>query len=106
MGDAARAIESFLARLATRAGVSLAGASGIGQKLEKFRAGNHLPKKTVEAAKYLAQVRNAADHGLDVDPDVRAVWSIQPSTGIQYVFVACAFISAALEREASGRFVI
>lgn len=106
VADAARAVESFLARLATRAGISLAGTSGIGQKLEKFRPGNHLPKKTVEAARYLAQVRNAADHGVDVDPDVGTVWYIQPSTGIQYVFVACAFISAALEREASGRFAI
>lgn len=106
VGDAARAIESFLARLATRAGVSLAGASGIGQKLERFRAGNHLPKKTVEAARYLAQIRNAADHGVDVDPEVGAIWSIQPSTGIQYVFVACAFMRAVLEREANGRFVI
>lgn len=106
VGDAARAVESFIARLATRMGVALTGASGIGQKLDKFRPGNHLPKKTVEAAKYLAQVRNAADHGVDVDPDVGAVWHIQQSTGIHYVFVACAFINAALEREAAGRFLI
>ena len=106
VGDAARAVESFLARLAARLGVSLVGTSGIGQKLEKFRTGNNLPKRTIEAAKYLAQVRNAADHGVDVDPDVGAVWCIQLSTGVQYVFVACAFIAAALEREAGGRFLI
>jgi hypothetical protein len=106
VGDAARAVESFLARLANRLGVALTGASGIGQKLDRFRAGNHLPKKTVEAAKYLAQVRNAADHGVDVDPEVGAIWHIQRSTGLHYVFVACAFIAAALEREAGGQFVI
>lgn len=106
VGDAARAVESFLARLANRLGVSLAGATGINQKLDKFRPGNHLPKKTVEAAKYLGQVRNAADHGVDVDPDVGSVWHIQPSTTVQYVFVACAFIAAALEREAGGQFLI
>jgi hypothetical protein len=106
VGDAARAVESFLARLADRMGVSLVGAAGIGQKLDKFRPGNHLPKKTVEAAKYLAQIRNAADHGVDVDPDVGSVWHIQRSTGMQYVFVVCAFITAALEREAGGQFLI
>jgi hypothetical protein len=106
VGDAARAIESFLARLANRLGVSLVGTSGIGQKLDKFRPGNHLPKKTVEAAKYLGHVRNAADHGVDIDPEVGSVWYIQRSTGVQYVFVACAFIAAALEREAGGQFLI
>jgi hypothetical protein len=106
VGDAARAVESFLARLANRLGVSLVGTSGINQKLDKFRPGNHLPKKTVEAAKYLGQVRNAADHGVDVDPEVGAVWHIQRTTSVQYVFVACSFIASALERETGGQFLI
>jgi len=104
--DAARAVESFLARLAERQGVNLTGANGINQKLDKFRAGNHLPKKVIEAAKYLGHVRNAADHGVDVDPDVGSVWHIQQSTGLQFVYVACSFISAALEREAGNAFAI
>jgi hypothetical protein len=104
--DAARAVESFLARLAARLGVNLAGSTGINQKLDKFRANNELPKKVVEAAKYLGHVRNAADHGVDVDPDVGAVWVIQDTTSQHYVFVACSFISAALEKEAGGPFVI
>lgn len=104
--DAARAIESFLARLAERMGVNLAGATGINQKLDRFRPNNELPKKVVEAAKYLGQIRNAADHGVDVDPDVGSQWVIQDTTGHHYVSVACSFISAALEREANGRFVI
>ena len=106
VADAARAVESFLARLAVRLTVNLAGANGINQKLDKFRSGNHLQKKVVEAAKYLGQVRNAADHGVDVDPDVGNVWEIQQSTALQYVYVACSFISAALEREAGGNFII
>lgn len=106
VADTARAVESFLARLADRLTVNLAGANGIVQKLDKFRPGNHLPKKVVEAAKYLGQVRNAADHGVDVDPEVGNVWEIQSSTGLQYVFVACSFIAAALEREAGGKFMI
>jgi len=104
--DAARAVESFLARFAGRVGVSLAGASGISEKLDKFRGGNHLPKKIVEAAKYLGHVRNAANHGVDVDPDVGAVWHIQRTTGLCYVFVTCAFINAVLERETGGQFRI
>lgn len=99
VGEAAAAIESFLARLAQRIGVSLAGANGITQKLDKFRRSNGLPKKLVESGKYLAQVRNAADHGIDVDPDVGSVWCIQESTALEYVFVACSFIKACGARE-------
>lgn len=106
VGDAAEAIESFLARLATRLGVSLARRNGIIQKLDKFRTGGHLPRKVVEAGKYLGQLRNAADHGVDTDPEVGAVWEIQENSGLQYVFVACSFIAACLEREAGGAFII
>jgi hypothetical protein len=104
--DAARSVESFLGRLAIRTGVSLAGTNGISQKLDKFRAGNQLPKKVVEAAKYLGHVRNAADHGLDADAEVGAAWIVQPLTATLYVHVACAFMNAALEREDGGGFVI
>lgn len=104
--DAARAVESFLARLADRKAVVLTGANGINQKLDKFRPDNKLPKKIVEAAKYLGQIRNAADHGIDVDPEVSSVWQIQDTTGQYYVFVTCSFISAALEHEATGHFII
>ena len=79
--------------------VSLTGTNGINQKLDKFRINNELPKKVVEAAKYLGQIRNAADHGVDVDPEVQCIlWRIQETTGYQYVLVSCSFISAALMR--------
>jgi hypothetical protein len=104
--EAAIAVESCLARLAQRVGVNLSGANGIIQKLDKFRTENKLPKKITESAKYLGQIRNAADHGIDVDPDVGAVWHIQENTGYNYVFVACSFIASALEREAGGNFII
>lgn len=104
--EAARAVESFLVRLAQRVGVNLDGATGMNQFLGKFRTGNHLPKKLVESARYLGQIRNAADHGVDVDPDVGDIWHIQQSTGLLYVFVACSFMAAALEREAGGVYLI
>jgi hypothetical protein len=106
VNEAATAIESYLARLAQRMGVNLAGANGIGQKMDKFRTNNDLPKKTVEAGKYLAQIRNAADHGVDVDPDVGSVWVIQESTAIEYVFVACSFIKSCGARENNAGFCI
>ena len=99
VGDAANAVESYLFRLAARLGVDLTGTQGLSQKVERFRSGDHLPKKLTESARYLAQVRNAADHGVDADPEVSAVWKIQGSTGVLYVFVACSFIRACNARE-------
>ena len=93
-------MESFLAELAGRMTVNLAGASGIISKLDKFRVNNKLPKKIVEAAKYLGHVRNAADHGIDVE--VNAQWVILELTAKTYPAVACAFIRAALEHEHNG----
>lgn len=102
--DAAIAFESFLARLATDTGISLAGASGIGQKLDKFRPGGQLPKKITEAGKYIAQLRNAADHGVDVDPDVGAIWAIREESGRQFVLVACTMISVCIAHHRNGDF--
>jgi hypothetical protein len=104
--DAAIALESFLARLANKMGVNLAGADAIIQKMERFRAGNKLPKKIIEASKYLGQIRNAVDHGVDVDPDIQAVWHIQYWSGLLYVYVTCQIIAACLERDAGSDFII
>lgn len=104
--DASRAVESFIFRLANSLSVNIATANGIVEMLTKFRTNNKLPKKIVEAAKYLGQVRNAADHGVDKDPDVDAVWIIQSITGLNYVFCSCAFIRSTLEREFDGDHII
>ncbi len=106
VAEAAMGVESYLARLASRNNVSLTGATGLNSRLDKFRPQNILPKKVVEAGKYLGQVRNAADHGVDVDSDVDAVWHILESTGIQYVFVACSFIRACGARENNENYYI
>jgi hypothetical protein len=104
--EAGKAVESYLAELAGRMGVTLTGASGIIQKFDRFRTGNKLPKKIVEASKYLGQIRNAADHGRDTDPDVNAVWKIQATTALEYVFVACSIIAACNAHEKTGDFLI
>lgn len=106
VAEAAIAVESYLARLADRTDVILTGANGLNSRLDKFRVNNVLPKKIVESGKYLGQVRNAADHGVDVDPDVGAVWKILESTGIQYIFVACSFIRACGARENNETFYL
>jgi len=102
--SAGNAVESYLEELAGRMSVLLSGASGIIQKLEKFRLGNKLSKKIIESGKYLGQVRNAADHG--IDSDIGASWEILEDTGKQYVMVACSFIQACHEREVGGAFII
>jgi hypothetical protein len=96
---AGNAVESYLVALAGTLGVALGGAAGINAKLDRFAhpgAGlvpaNALPKKLIFMGKYLGHVRNAADHG--VDTDIGAAWQIQPSTGLDFVNVACSFICA------------
>jgi hypothetical protein len=96
---AGNAVESYLEALAARiAGVNLAGAAGLNAKLERFATANALPKKLISVGRYLGNIRNAADHGLG-DPDVTAPWTIQESTGMEFVYVACSFISAVTAKE-------
>ena len=58
---------------------------------------NALPKKLIVMGKYLGHIRNAADHG--ADPEVGAARQIQQSTGLEFVYVACSFISAVRAKE-------
>jgi hypothetical protein len=96
---AGNAVESYLEALAGRiGGVNLAGAAGLNAKLDRFATANALPRKLIAVGKYLGNVRNAADHGLG-DPDVGAPWTIQESTGMEFVYVACSFINAVTARE-------
>lgn len=96
---AGNAVESYLEGLAVRiGGVNLAGAAGLNAKLEVFAAAHAIPRKLVQVGKYLGNIRNAADHGLG-DPDVNAPWTIQESTGMEFVYVACSFISSVTARE-------
>jgi hypothetical protein len=63
----------------------LPGAAGLNAKLERFATVNALPRKLIFVGKYLGNIRNAADHGLG-DPDVAAPWTIQESTGMEFVY--------------------
>jgi hypothetical protein len=101
---AGNAVESYLSELAGRMGVNVGAASGINAKLDQLSQAGKLPKKLVGAGKYLGHVRNAADHGVDAETD--DAWSVQNSTGIDYVRVACSFLKACYERERNGPFVV
>ena len=59
-----------------------------------------LPKKLAAVDRYLGAVRNAADHG--TDPDIGQAWQLQGSTGLDYIGVACSFVTACHHRE-NGR---
>ncbi|MDA8346781.1 MAG: hypothetical protein M0Z66_15145 [Thermaerobacter sp.] len=90
--DAGNALESYLQWLAVAHGVTITGATGINALLDKFKASTSgLPPKIDAIGRYLGHVRNGADHG--TDPVIRHSWSIRPSTGLEYVFVCCSFIS-------------
>lgn len=98
--NAGNAVESYLVALGGRCGTALAGANGINAKLDRLDAAHVLPKKLIYVGKYLGHVRNAADHG--IDNDIGAAWSIRTRTGLEYVNVACSFLSAARLRELQG----
>ena len=105
ISEAGNAIESFLSNLAARMSVNLSGASGIIQKLSKFGGSNDkLPKKIIESAKYLGQIRNAASHG--TDSDINSQWTISDLTAKNYPMVGCSFIHAVLDYEKNGKYSI
>lgn len=102
--DAASAFESYLAELAARMSVNFGNATGINSKLNAFRTNNDLPKKIVEASKYIGQVRNAAGHGIDTE--IGSNWAIQESTGVELVLVVCSMIRACNAYEKNGDYIL
>lgn len=91
---AGNAVESFLVQLANDLGVNVVGANGIGAKLDRFQQVTRLPKKLIAVGKYLSNVRNAADHG--IDSEVGKAWTIRDGTGEDFLRVSVTFIGAAV----------
>jgi hypothetical protein len=98
------AVESFLVAYGTRVTVDVSTKAGINSKADELSQNGKLPKKLLNVSKYLGHIRNAADHGIDAE--IGAPWIIRPATGLEYVFVACSFIAAVIEREIAGPFEI
>jgi len=90
--SAGTAVESFLDELAGRSGVNTGNAHSINSKLDRFSANQDLPNKILSIGRYLGHIRNAASHG--PDPETGSSWNIRQNTGLEYVYVACSFISS------------
>lgn len=93
---AANSFESFLTEIAARNNISLAGKSGILQKRDALVA--VLSKKHRGIIDYIGQVRNAADHGADVDESNR-MWTVSDETAVIYPCVVASVIKNILLRE-------
>jgi hypothetical protein len=87
----ANAIESFLYAEGNAIGLAMPNAHGINAKLALFKNAGRLPDKLIKVGNYLGHVRNAADHG--IDPEIGVTWTVSDSTGVEYSFVSCSFIS-------------
>jgi hypothetical protein len=91
---AGNAVESFLVQCGTARGINLQNATGLNAKADELYRQNVLLAKHMNMLKYLGHVRNAADHGTDVDPVVGHTWQISETTAVEYVHVAMSTISA------------
>ncbi|MBQ4562684.1 MAG: hypothetical protein IJA55_10195 [Clostridia bacterium] len=99
---AANSFESFLDGYATSKGVSLVGRNGILQKRDSLNA--HLSKKHRGMIDYIGQVRNAADHGADVDENGQ-MWTVTRDTALIYPCIVAITIKNILERD-NGSIVV
>jgi len=94
---AGNAIESYLAQFAADVGVNVSSAHGLGAKVGALDQASQLPKKLVAVGRYLGNVRNAADHG--IDPDIQKAWGIRDGTGEDFLRVAITFIESTLDHK-------
>lgn len=96
---AANAFESFLNELAAENNISLERKNGIIQKRDALNG--ILSKKHRGMIEFIGQIRNAADHGEDID-EQNQVWSIAKETAILYPRIVAILIRDIFYRQ-SGR---
>jgi hypothetical protein len=101
---AGNAVESFLVELGGRVGANLTGATGLSAKIDRLVTHGTIPKKIAAVGKYLGNLRNAADHG--IDSDTGSAWTIRTNSGLEFVFVSCSFIACCRIREVGGSYEI
>lgn len=90
------AVESYLVKLATDMSVNVSAAHGLGAKVAALETAKSLPKKILAVGRYLSNVRNAADHG--IDSEVNSSWTIRDGTGEDYLRVSITFMEITLAR--------
>jgi hypothetical protein len=78
--ELSNACENFLLKLADEAvpAVDLTDATGIIQKAERLKGQNVIAQKQMGHLTFLGQLRNAADHGIDLD--VNLDWKVTPDS--------------------------
>lgn len=91
----ANAFESFLNDYAVHYGVSLSGRNGILQKRDALTA--QLSRKHRGMIDYIGQIRNAADHGSDLDEN-GLTWTISNETAIMFPSVVAILIKGIYDR--------
>lgn len=96
---AANAFESFLLSIADDNNIPLTGRNGILQKRDALSS--VLSKKHRGMIDYIGQVRNAADHGADVDEGGK-VWNISVETAKTYPLIVAITIRGIMLRETSS----
>ena len=99
---AGNAFESFLKQIADKHSISLSGKSGIIQKSAALSS--VLSKKHRGVIEYIGQIRNAADHGADVDEN-GGVWEISEETARVYPTIIATIIKNIVARENGDLFV-
>ena len=99
---AGNAFESFLKQIADEHSVSLVGKNGIMQKSSALSS--FISKKHRGMIDYIGQIRNAADHGADVE-EGGAIWEISDETARVYPTIIATIIKDIILREKGILFV-
>lgn len=99
---ACNAFESFLKQIADLHSIDLIGKNGIGQKTNALSS--VISKKHRGMIEYIGQVRNAADHGADVDENGN-VWEISEETARVYPTIVATIIKDIVLRENGNIYV-
>lgn len=94
---ASNSFESFLNQYALSKGISLHGKTGIIGKLTAFSA-TDISKKHRGIIEFIGQVRNAADHGADVN-EGNMTWAVTRETALVYPVVVASAIKNVLQRD-------
>ncbi|PHV69943.1 hypothetical protein CS063_13245 [Sporanaerobium hydrogeniformans] len=99
---AGNAFESFLKQIADKHQISLTGKNGIIQKSSALSS--VISKKHRGMIDYIGQVRNAADHGADVD-EGGGVWEISEETSRVFPTIIATIIKDIVLREKGNLYV-
>ena len=100
---AGNAFESFLEHISTIHDISLSGKYGIISKSTALSS--VITKKHRGMIEYIGQVRNAADHGPEMDEEGK-LWSINEDTSLAYPFIVATITKGIVEKEKNNSLLL